>query len=165
MKNTFFNLLLIAIIFSSCTAVKEIGKINMISTRNVDPKLDYKSLNSYAGGSEHELKKSKAKNIQEAVDETVKKIPGGEFLMNAKIYLISEKYFAVEGDVWGSTRDANGISFRGFKVGDKVTWKKMGKYRTGTFKAFKTNNSCLVDSDEQNKTIELNYDDITKLEK
>ncbi|MBI3503060.1 MAG: hypothetical protein HY063_14835 [Bacteroidetes bacterium] len=49
-------------------------------------------------------------SIQQAVDAVVKKVDGGEYLMNAKIWLIIRSgggfvpdryYYAVEGDVWG----------------------------------------------------------------
>jgi len=152
---------------SSCTSVKQIGKVNMISNRNVDPNLQYKALTTYSGGSKRELKKSKAKSIEAAIDQTVKKIPGGEFLMNCKIYIVKTKYIAVEGDVWGNTTN---IQFRGFKVGDKVTWKKKdiingAKYLTGTITALKDDKTCYVKIDEElDSLVELPYDDITKIE-
>lgn len=66
-----------------------IGQVNMISTRNVDMSRKYEPLSTYAGGSQEELKESTAKNIEEAVNATVRKIPGGEFIMNAKIYAVN----------------------------------------------------------------------------
>ena len=95
---------LFAVLVTACTSVKQIGKINMISTRNVDPNLKYEVISTYSGGSKRELKKSKSTSIEDAIDQTVKKVPGGEFLMNCKIYLINSKYIAVEGDVWGNPK-------------------------------------------------------------
>ncbi|HEY1871029.1 MAG TPA: hypothetical protein VGG71_08220, partial [Chitinophagaceae bacterium] len=81
--------IVIGITITSCaTPVKQIGKVNMISNRNVDPALNYGVISSYSGGSMRELKHSRATSIDDAIDQTVKKIPGGEFLMNVKIYMV-----------------------------------------------------------------------------
>lgn len=157
MRKIYFLFLIIGI--SSCTSVKQIGKVNMISNRNIDPNLKYKLVSSYSGGSDSELKNSEAKNIEEAIDQTVRKIPGAEFLMNVKIYIIDERYYAVEGDAWGSSTD---ITYRGFKVGDKVSWKKWGDFNTGTITSLKDNKNCLIIADNDNKAIELSYDEIIK---
>lgn len=152
---------------TSCTSVKQIGKVNMISNRNVDPNLKYEVLTTYAGGSKRELKKSKATSIEAAMDQTVKKVPGGEFLMNCKIYIVNSKYIAVEGDVWGNAAEQQ---FRGFKVGDHVTWKKKDlingtQFFTGSISALKDDKTCYVKVDnETDKVVELSYDDITKTE-
>lgn len=166
--NLFKVLLLTIIILSACTSVKKIGTVNMISNRNIDNSVNYKLLSSYSGGSDKELKKSRSKSIEEAIDKTVKKIVGGEYLMNVNIYVIKGRYYAVEGDVWGASAE---LSYRGFKVGDKVTWKNKslaatfsGKknYLTGIIKAFKDDKTCLIEIDGEGKTIEMKYDEITK---
>ena len=160
--------LLLAVIFTACTSVEQIGKVNMISNRNVDPQLKYQVLTTYSGGTSKEFKKSRATSIEDAVDQTVRKVPGGEFVMNAKIYLVKGKYIAVEGDVWGNLAQQ---SYRGFKVGDTVTWKsksvtKGTKYLTGKISTLKDDKSCLVKvDDETGKIIELEYDEITKTDK
>ena len=161
-------LFLFAVILTACTSVKQIGKVNMISTRNVDPNLNYDVISTYSGGSRRVLKKSKSNSIQEALDKTVKKVPGGEFLMNCKIYLVKSKYIAVEGDVWGILTQ---LTFRGFKIGDKVTWKKKDiingkRILTGTITALKDDETCYVKVDNENdKAVELSYDDLTKSDK
>jgi len=132
----------------------------MISNRNVDPTLNYQIITTYSGGSKKELKKTKAEYIEDAIDQTVKKIPGGEFIMNAKIYLVNNKYFAVEGDVWGV---GSNIAYRGFKVGDVVTWKKFGKFHKGKITGLKDDKTCLVEN-EEGKIIEIKYDEVTKSE-
>jgi hypothetical protein len=159
-----FTFILFVAFLSSCITVKQIGKVNMISNRNVDPNLKYTIITTYSGGSDSELKKSKATTIEDAVDKTVKKVPGGEFVMNVKIYRVSHgnsgpQFFAVEGDVWGN---ATHQGFRGFKVGDRVTWKQKGKFYNGTIIALKDDKSCLIEDDTSDKTIEQLYDDITK---
>jgi len=146
----------------SCTSIKQIGQVNMISNRNIDPKLNYEAISRYSGGSKKELKRSRAVSIQDAIDNTVRKIPGGEFLMNVKIYSINEKYIAVEGDVWGQN---NNITFRGFEVGDEVTWKVIENfkslYKTGLIRSLKDDKTCLIE-DENGQVVEKKYDEITK---
>ncbi len=151
-----------AVFFIGCSpAIRQIGRVNMISQRNVDPNMNYEQLASYSGGAKSELKKSKAENIEDAVDQTVRKVPGGEFLTNAKIYEIDGKYFAVEGDVWGMKGN---VAHRGFKVGDKVTWKVgAGVFRSGVVKALKDDVNCYVLTDAGD-TVEKKYDEISKAE-
>ena len=96
------------VLLSSCSTIVDLGKLNMISDRNVDSKADYVLLKSYAGGSNKEvkkaLKKTKATTLDQAVDETVRNVAGGEFLKNVKVYGVKKKknmYLVVEGAVWG----------------------------------------------------------------
>ena len=161
-----YIIILLAIFLAEgCKSVNEIGKINMISTRNVDPNLNYKVITTYSGSNKKELRKSKATTIDEAIDKPVKNVPGGEFLMNVKIYQIDKKYYAAQGDVWGTLTQEG---FKGFKIGDKVTWAKKsiikGKiYITGTITALKDDKTCLVKMDnDTDKTIALQYQEITK---
>jgi len=159
MKRTLLALLVITAV-SSCTSVKQIGKVNMVSNRNVDPNLGYGVITTYSGGSKRELKKSRAISIEEAIDQTVRKVPGGEFLMNAKIYMVDGKYIAVEGDVWGVKSN---VAFRGFKVGDTVTWKVMFNFKIGTIKSLIDDKTCLIET-EDGDIIEQKYVKINKVE-
>jgi hypothetical protein len=156
--------ILFVALLTSCVQVKLIGKVNMISNHNIDPNSKYTILKTYSGGSDSELKKSEARTIEDAVDATVKKVPGGEFLTNVKIYSIyfgsSGQFFAVEGDVWGG---ATHQGSRGFKVGDRVTWKQKGDFSKGTITALKDDKSCFIEDDISDTTIEQLYDDITKI--
>jgi hypothetical protein len=155
-------------IICSCSSVKQIGKVNMISTRNVDQSIKYQVLTTYSGGSKRELKKTRSKSIEDAIDATVKKVPGGEFLMNCKIYTVNSIYVAVEGDVWGNPINQ---SFRGFRVGDKVTWKKKDiingtRFFSGVISGLKDDKTCFIKTiDAKEETIEMSYDEITKVEK
>lgn len=159
--------LLIIVLATSCVSVKQIGKVNMISTRNVNPNLEYQLISSYSGGSKKELKKSRSVTVEDAIDNTVKKVPGGEFLMNCKIYVVNSQYIAVEGDVWGVRSSP---SYRGFQVGTKVTWKKKNilkgsQFLTGTITLLKDDKTCLVKVDgDTNEIVELSYDEISKIE-
>lgn len=145
--------------FTSCSVeVKLIGRVNMISNRNIDSKLSYEPISTYSGGSKSELKKTKAESVENAISQTIRKIPGGEYLMNAKIYMVNGKYIAIEGDVWGIK---NNLSYRGFKVGDKVTWKVFGVFKSGVIKSLKDDKTCLIDAENGN-VVEKKYDDISK---
>ena len=59
--------------------------------------------------------------IPEAINSTVQSVPGGEFIMNAKVYLIDGEYFAVEGNIWGATSK----EYRGYEIGDFIQWSTM----------------------------------------
>ena len=93
----------IFIMLGGCATSKQIGQLNMISTRNIDSNVEYKLLKRYVGAENKES--SRATTLQEAIDQTVMEVPGGEYLMNARVFLISldesNYYFAVSGDVWG----------------------------------------------------------------
>lgn len=131
----------------------------MLSTRNVDQNGNYELKASYSGGSQKELKKTKSETIEDAINQTVKKVPGGEYLMNVKIYLVDGTYFAVEGDVWGR---AGNNAFRGFAVGDVVTWKQLGgNIVTGKIHTLKDDVKCIVQA-EDGELIEKKYDDLSK---
>lgn len=102
MKKLFIIFISISI-FTCCKTVIRIGDLNTVSNRNIENK-EYISLKRYSGGSKKEIKRSKSKSIEEAIDKTVKNVDGGEFIKNAKIYIIKKRkkqYFAIEGDVWG----------------------------------------------------------------
>ena len=145
--------------------VEQKGKINMISTRNVETDFDYILLRSYAGGAESEIKGSRAKTLDEALDQTVKNVPGGEFLMNAVIFLVKKgkkEYFAIQGDVWGREDD---ISYRGLVVGDRITFKRRKKGRKilqGVIIGLKDSENCYVQLDGESMGIEVRFDQLVK---
>lgn len=141
------------VFMSGCTSVELIGEVNMISNRNVDTKTEYTRLTSYSGGSKRQIKNARSESINDAVAKTVKETPGGEYLMNAKIYFVKGKYYAVEGDVWGvQVKEGN---YQGFRLGDKVMWKSLlGGYNYGVIVAIKDSEKCVVeDSDGHMTTI------------
>lgn len=144
---------------TGCMSVRQVGKVNMISTRNVDPTVDYELVSSYAGGSQRELKRSRAENVEQAIDDTVKKVPGGEFVVNARLYIVNDRYFAVEGDVWG--RKGN-HAFRGFAVGDRVSFKTAFGIRAGAVSALKDDRTCFVLVDGDDSATEVKYDNLAK---
>lgn len=100
MKKTVWLSLSIGLL-TSCMDVKQIGDINMISNRNIESSGNYVLIKRYVGGSKKEIKKFRAKTIEQALDNTIKSTDGGEFMKNVKVYQINKKRFAVEGDIWG----------------------------------------------------------------
>ena len=146
---------------TSCTSIKLVGKVNMISNRNVESKADYVLIKNYMGASKKELKKSRAASIEDAIDQTVKNTAGGEFLKNVKIYLVNSSYFAVEGDVWGLSNNQN---YRGWKVGDKVQWKSLGKVLTGIITDLKDATNASIKQDADGKIKDVPYDKLSKME-
>ena len=63
-----------------------IGRLSVVSNRNFESKYEYVLLKSYAGTSNNDLIRNKARTIEEAIDIVVKSTAGGEFLKNIKIY-------------------------------------------------------------------------------
>ncbi len=102
MKNSI--ILLAMLLLSSCANVKKIGDLNVVSNRNVDSGKSYVLIKKYVGGSKRDIRRSRSLTMEEAVDKTVKSCDRGEFLKNAKIYIVTKRnkmYFVVEGDIWG----------------------------------------------------------------
>ncbi len=160
MKKTFIPLFLLLLLSSCGTSLKLIGNVNLITTRDLDDNAKYSLVKSYAGGSDKELKNSRGKTLDDAINQMIKETAGGEFLKNAKIYLVKGKYYGVAGDVWGYIVNA---SIKGFKVGDRVTWKSRKKYLNGVITSLKNDKICLIKVDDSDVVKELSYDDISKL--
>ena len=166
---------IVLLFFTSCYSFQQIGEVNMISHRNIDASHNYVLLVSYVGGTDNERKNSKAETIEEAIDNTVQKVPGGEYLMNVKIYEVikggggkGKTWFAVEGDVWGEKQDGaktiTSKSSYSFNKGDHVTWKHAGEWYTGVIIALKDMNSCVVKFDNGGDLTDLNYTDLSKID-
>ena len=64
-KNLMFLTIPILIYGCSNTTVKQIGKVNMISNRNVNTEFNYKPIKTYAGMSKKELNRIKNESIEE----------------------------------------------------------------------------------------------------
>jgi hypothetical protein len=152
----------------SCMQMKPIGDLTMISTRNIDRSMDYVLVKNYQGLSKKEKKKSKSKDIEEAVNSTVKSTPGGEYLTNVKLYIIMNplrkkefrQTYAVEGDVWGFKGDQ---SMKGFKIGDKVFWSTVTGQKQGVILELKNGTQAAIQIEGQDKIELINYDKLTKL--
>ena len=93
------KLLFLAIIacVTGC-AYNRVGSLTMISTRNIDYSTEYVEL---ARGVEGTSKMKRDDAMQEAIDEAVNSIPGGEYMMNTVVYVKDNRIIKVKGDVWG----------------------------------------------------------------
>ena len=167
MKNLIFALLVFASLTVSA-GVKLVGSINVISVRNIDSKTEYVLLKTGANASQKELRKNQATSIDQAVNNIVSQVPGGEFLKNVNIYSDGDKW-AISGDVWGVAESANVL---GFRIGDNVLIKNSSlnplskekeKFSKGVIIAFKDKKSCLVKR-ESGEIKEVNYNDLSKSE-
>jgi hypothetical protein len=170
MSKLLFSFIIISML-SSCVSIKPIGDLTMIATRNIDRSLDYVLVKNYQGLSKKEKKKSKAKDIEEAVNVTVKSTPGGEYLTNVKLYVIINpmrfkkqfrQTYAIEGDVWGFKGEQ---SMKGFKVGDKVFWATVTGQKQGVILELKNGNQAAIKIEGQEKIELINYDKLTRLSK
>jgi hypothetical protein len=168
MNNLFKAIIMMlpTILLTNCGSLKvtQIAKLNMVSNRNVESTIEYSLLKSYMGASEKEIKKTKAKTLEDAIDETVRNTAGGEFLKNMKVYLVQSKnemYFAVEGDVWGVKGQEK---FRGFSIGDMVQWKDiLGKPHKGKITGLKDSKECMIKEEGNENSKAVEYDRIIKL--
>lgn len=127
----------------SCNSVKEIGDLNMVSTRNVDSQTNYVLLSTYQGSDKKILKKSRFKSLEAAIDHVVSSVPGGEIMKNVKVYLISSEYLAVSGDVWGNKIEVD--AFQGFEKNQKVLYKKGKKdFVDAEIISFTNSKKCII---------------------
>ena len=170
MKIKLLSLVTLAMCFSltSCVSIKEIGHVNVLSGRNVVFEgTKYARIATYAGESKIELKKSRARTIDEAVNTTVRQYPGGEFMSNVKIWQIVKSgkyYFAVSGDIYGRLSDNGEIerSHRGFAVGDHVVWEEVaGKFVKGVVETLVDNETCIIRR-EDGKLVKQKYTKLSK---
>lgn len=158
-KKVFFSGAAALLLFGACkpTKVAMVGQLNMISARNVDSKTNYELLRYYTGGGEAELKKSRWTSVDQAINESVKNVPGGEFMKNVRIYKISVKdksYWAAEGDVWGI--DLPDLDVNGFKVGERVFYRpKKNKSREATIIAIKNASLYLIELKQTGRRVEV----------
>lgn len=90
-------ILLTAITLTSCYT--RIGKMTVISTRNMDFTKEYVLLSKDVVG---KAKTKKNEALEVAVDKAVHQFPTGEFMKNCTVEVSnSGKKIRVVGDVWG----------------------------------------------------------------
>lgn len=156
-------LFLSIVILAGCSSVHQIGSVNMISSRNVDSKADYVLIKTGTNDSKANFRKNKATTVDQAINNMVQNVPGGEFMKNVKLYT-DGKSFAVLGDVWGVAESAN---IEGFRVGDKVLIKNSilnkEKFSHGEITGLKDRKTCIVRVDGGQEK-EYNYADLSKAE-
>lgn len=148
-------------VFTACgPTIKMVGQFNMISTRNVSAKENYTLVKSYAGEGRKDLSRNKGNTMDAAVNNLVRSVPGGEFVMNAKIYVIDNLYYAVAGDVYGLSVGQN---YKGFKKGQKVQYRIAGVKYQGVITTLINNDQCTVQT-ESGKIKVFKYSELTIIE-
>ncbi len=97
MKKT---IVIFASLFFLTSCYSRIGKLTIISTRNIETKSDYVLLQKDVTG---KAKTKKSEALEIAIDEAVKKFPKGEFMKNVIIEVSKNgRKIKVVGDVWGT---------------------------------------------------------------
>lgn len=100
MKKTIITaaMLLTFTMLTSCYS--RIGKLTVISTRNVESKTDYVLIQKDVEG---KAKTKKTDALELAVDKAVKQFVKGEFMKNVTVEVSKNgKKIKVIGDVWGT---------------------------------------------------------------
>jgi len=97
--------LIMGILLTSCTTYNEVGRLNVLSDRQVDANAKYQRLTTGSGSTKKEIRKSEALTIQQAIDQVLDQVPGGAYLTNVKIYVVKGDCIAVAGDVWGKVAE------------------------------------------------------------
>ena len=165
-----FVWLYITVILSSCGWTR-IGSLTMISTRNIESKIEYKLV---AKNVEGVTKMKHDDQLQNAVDEAVKQYPEGEFLKNTVVFIKNNgRKIKVVGDVWGIPSVEKNITQKvtaniNYEVGDKVAFKNShGKIIEGNIIGI-NNTSAIVEyinsRNEKNEKDEISFDRLTKLQ-
>lgn len=165
MKTNFYTLLIGALLMGGCSSLKMVGDVNMISSRNVDSKTNYVLIKTGTDDSKSNFRKNKAETVDQAINNVVINVPGGEFLKNAKLYTDGNNW-AVIGDVWGVPESAN---VEGFKIGDQVLIKNSiknsilnnEKFSKGEITGFKDRKTCIVRVDSGDLK-ECSFTDLSK---
>ena len=121
--------LLAAVAFSSACSWHRIGDFNMVSTRNIDMDQSYVLIDAHQVGRAN----SGEMSLEVAIDNMVKHTPGGEFVMNAKIYVKQNgKKIKVEADIWGIPEPQTKTATTDLAVGDWVSWPaELGRFKQG----------------------------------
>jgi hypothetical protein len=170
------TLLIFGLGLSMTSCYYRIGDLTMISNRNVDSKTDYKMLKQYVIAT---AKSKKGDPLENALDNAVKKVPGGEFMKNTKIYVkVNGKKIKVEGDIWGipvpsttgtvQTNVTKSVEATiQFKVGDTVSFKSLpfGKIVEGTILGLNSETAIVSQklANGKEKKLELSYEKLTKI--
>ena len=161
--------LFLGCMLSSCVQYKEIGRLNMVSTRNVSPgEIKYALLASYAGEDKKDIKKAAGKDLFDAIENVIRQWPGGEFMTNVKIFRVhvpckKDKKFAVAGDIYGIANTDGQVqrTYRGFALGDTVMWKAGSGFKSGKIVAFQDDVKCLIKM-ENGKVVRQKYTKLSK---
>ncbi len=116
MKNLILYTVISAMLTSCAASYNEIGSLGMLSDRHLDPNGHYQKLAANVGSEKKVIVKTKADNIEAAINQVLNQIPGAQYMTNVKIYAVDGDYLAVSGDVWGY----QGVDLVSSKNGEKV---------------------------------------------
>lgn len=167
-KLTTTVILLSVITLQSC--YNPIGRLTVASTRNMDSKTEYVLLAKEVSG---KAKTKKSNAMEMAIDKAVSEYKTGEFMKNIVFSVSgSGRKIKVVGDVWGTqpvgekvnknvTKTVNASVE--FKIGDKVTFKILGKLTEGTILGTNQNTAVVEYGSGLKKEIE--YEKLTKIER
>lgn len=159
------TLVLAGISLASCGSWVRIGDLTSISNRNLDDSKEYMLLSRDVEATANVGSDA----LEQAVDNLTKQYEG-EFLRNAKIFVKDNgKKVKVMGDVWGIRNTNTSITTIAeaevrLNIGDDVAFKQKNKIIEGKIIGFSTNQKILVEYGN-NRKIELNPDEITKINK
>lgn len=106
------TVIICSVLLTSCMTFKDAGQLNMVSCRNIDTHTNYVLIKKNVEYTKSELRKIRTTTIESAVNDAVKKVEGGEYLMNTRIRVCvipgtlfngykTFIFYAAEGDVWG----------------------------------------------------------------
>ena len=109
MKNTAVSMLMCLMLASCASTYNEIGSLNMLSNKHIDPNGHYQKLAVNVGTTKKEIKGSTADNIDAAINNVLNRVPGGEYITNVKLYVVNGDYLAVSGDVWGHANQKDSV--------------------------------------------------------
>ena len=163
MKNKII-LLGLTLTLASCGSWNRIGDLTTIGNRNVDDSKKYSLLTREVEA----VASADSDALEQAVDNLTKKYEG-EFLRNVKVYVKSNgKKVKIIGDVWGTQNTLINVSTEAnakitLNVGDSVVFKRKGKLTDG--KIIGVNSNLVVVEYDNNKKVELKYDEVTKTNK
>ena len=149
---------------ASCGSWNRIGDLTTIGNRNVDDSKKYTLLTREVEA----VAEADADAMEQAVDNLTKKYEG-EFLRNVKVYVKSNgKKVKVVGDVWGTQNTLINVSTEAnakviLNVGDSVVFKRKGKLTDG--KIIGVNSNLVIVEYDDEKKMELKYDEVTKTNK
>lgn len=138
---------------SSCSIWEQLGSATIISNKTIDLNKKYCLLKAFAGSAKNELKKnaSPVNNIDEAINNLLKDVPGGLFLMNARI-VYGVYGVSITGDVYGlcdNSSDDNLLTSQ-FKIGDYILWENNGSYLKGSIESQKDDDEFIIRTEDGN---------------
>ncbi len=163
-----FGLILVCLIFSSCNVYDNLGTVTVLSSKQIDFNKKYCLKQSFAGSSKKELKKnaSPTNNINEALDNLIKSVPGGIFVMNARI-LYGLHGVTVTGDVYGlcdeDEKNENVQAQYSFSIGDHVMFQDGDSFIKAEIEAVKNDTECIIRS-ENGAYFPAKFSDLIKIQ-